>query len=415
MAETVAHGAASADKQLANAARQAEDAAKKAEDAALRLALRALKATQVADSAQADAARKFAKAAASGKAGDKRDARKAADDATSKARDAARALQDAAAAKATAGAAADAVSQAHDDISRLADTILDERISDRFPSIAGVAAGLTGEQVSGLASGGNDGLLSITPDTAVELSAASKWTSDQDWPYASGAANNWTLDRTTFRTKMPAIAIVDSGIEDRADFDWRLVASVNLSTLATNSPGDGRGHGTFVAGIAGPQPGAGAGPHHLPREVAALASHDALGEPGGVDERVRGRRRCRCPCPRACARVPRWRRCRRRPARTGSRRARRRLASYSVTPRSSAAEHVRRERSRECCGSAAAATSVPAPTRRAAPRPGEASPYRWCRRTRTGRPRGDRPVHHGRDPRRHDVALEGAPERRRRR
>ena len=36
---------------------------------------------------------------------------------------------------------------------------------------------------------------------------------------------------------MPAIAIVDSGIEDRADFDGRLVASVNLSSLAEQLAG----------------------------------------------------------------------------------------------------------------------------------------------------------------------------------
>ena len=49
---------------------------------------------------------------------------------------------------------------------------------------------------------------------------------------------------------MPSIAIVDSGIQSRPDFGSRIVASVNLSSLPNNSPGDGRGHGTFVAGIA---------------------------------------------------------------------------------------------------------------------------------------------------------------------
>jgi serine protease AprX len=36
----------------------------------------------------------------------------------------------------------------------------------------------------------------------------------------------------------------------RADFGSRLVAQVNMTSLQPNSPGDGRGHGTFVAGIA---------------------------------------------------------------------------------------------------------------------------------------------------------------------
>jgi serine protease AprX len=46
--------------------------------------------------------------------------------------------------------------------------------------------------------------------------------------------------------------VIDSGIQaDRADFSGRVLASVNLSTMAGNTtPGDGRGHGTFVAGIA---------------------------------------------------------------------------------------------------------------------------------------------------------------------
>ena len=47
------------------------------------------------------------------------------------------------------------------------------------------------------------------------------------------------------------IAIVDSGIDaTRPEFAGRIVANVNLSTLPGNSAGDGRGHGTFVAGIA---------------------------------------------------------------------------------------------------------------------------------------------------------------------
>ena len=52
---------------------------------------------------------------------------------------------------------------------------------------------------------------------------------------------------------MPAIAIVDSGIDkNRADFDMgaRVTDDVVITQLKPNSQGDGRGHGTFVAGIA---------------------------------------------------------------------------------------------------------------------------------------------------------------------
>jgi serine protease AprX len=72
----------------------------------------------------------------------------------------------------------------------------------------------------------------------------------QLWPYESGNASLWKGDATTYSGKMPAIAIVDSGVENRADFAGKLRASVNLTSLPNNSAGDGRGHGTFVAGIA---------------------------------------------------------------------------------------------------------------------------------------------------------------------
>jgi serine protease AprX len=50
---------------------------------------------------------------------------------------------------------------------------------------------------------------------------------------------------------VPAIAIVDSGIDaDRSDFGGRVVHQETLTTLTPNSPGDGRGHGTFVASVA---------------------------------------------------------------------------------------------------------------------------------------------------------------------
>src|SRR5262249_25664085 len=51
------------------------------------------------------------------------------------------------------------------------------------------------------------------------------------------------------------IAVVDSGVDATkvADFGGRLIQQVNLCGLPNNSPGDGRGHGTFVAGIAAGQ------------------------------------------------------------------------------------------------------------------------------------------------------------------
>ena len=91
--------------------------------------------------------------------------------------------------------------------------------------------------------------LIVTPNADVKLAGAAK--SSQLWPYESGNAELWAGDATLYDGKLPAIAVVDSGIQKRADFGNRVIASVNLSTIAGNtSSDDQRGHGTFVAGIA---------------------------------------------------------------------------------------------------------------------------------------------------------------------
>jgi serine protease AprX len=107
--------------------------------------------------------------------------------------------------------------------------------------------------------------LTVTPnaDMKVTGSITSSVTSSQLWPFESGNASLWAGDTSLYAGKLPAIAIVDSGIQQRSDFGSRLIASVNLSTIAGNtSLDDQRGHGTFVAGIAaGAAPGlAGAAP-----------------------------------------------------------------------------------------------------------------------------------------------------------
>ena len=86
--------------------------------------------------------------------------------------------------------------------------------------------------------------LTITPDSPVKVSGSHY--STQLWPYESGNAALWSGTASA-----PTIAIVDSGIDaSRADFAGRLYPQVNLSSLTPNATGDGRGHGTFVAGIA---------------------------------------------------------------------------------------------------------------------------------------------------------------------
>jgi len=91
--------------------------------------------------------------------------------------------------------------------------------------------------------------LIVTPNADVKLAA--QVGSTQLWPYVSGNWALWSGDTTTYSNKAPAIAVVDSGIQNRPDFGNRVIGSVNLSTIAGNtSLDDQRGHGTFVAGIA---------------------------------------------------------------------------------------------------------------------------------------------------------------------
>ncbi len=95
--------------------------------------------------------------------------------------------------------------------------------------------------------------LTVTPNAPVKLLGS--LSSSQMWPYETGNALAWPGDLSTYAGKDPAIAIVDSGIEHRSAFGNRIVADVNLSTMAGNTAADTgttdqNGHGTFVAGIA---------------------------------------------------------------------------------------------------------------------------------------------------------------------
>jgi len=111
-----------------------------------------------------------------------------------------------------------------------------------FRSLNGVAAQLTGVQILKLAK--RTDVAAITRDAPVVMSSYSL----QRWPYAANLHGLWNTPATA---NAPAIAIVDSGIAaGRYDFGTRIAANVNMTSLPGNSAGDGRGHGTFVAGIA---------------------------------------------------------------------------------------------------------------------------------------------------------------------
>jgi serine protease AprX len=92
--------------------------------------------------------------------------------------------------------------------------------------------------------------LTITSDSRVKLDSTP--TSAQVWPTAEGL-RPFYLETEKYRASTPTIAIVDSGIDQkRLDFDGgaRVVDDQVITKLIPNSAGDGRGHGTFVAGVA---------------------------------------------------------------------------------------------------------------------------------------------------------------------
>ena len=111
--------------------------------------------------------------------------------------------------------------------------------------------------------------LTITPDAPAHPTG-SVYTSNQLWVPNTGVDKLWNAPvspnsaKTQSDLVAPTIAVVDSGVDTSkvGDFGGRVIQQVNLTTLPNNSPGDGRGHGTFVAGIAaGQAPGyAGASP-----------------------------------------------------------------------------------------------------------------------------------------------------------
>ena len=99
--------------------------------------------------------------------------------------------------------------------------------------------------------GAGEASAATTMSTPVVL--GSGFASAQLWPYASGVAGYWPK-ASSGEDRPPTIAIIDSGIDaSRTDFGGRVVQEVTLTTRTPNSPGDGRGHGTFVASVAAGQ------------------------------------------------------------------------------------------------------------------------------------------------------------------
>ncbi|HVM57797.1 MAG TPA: S8 family serine peptidase [Gaiellaceae bacterium] len=122
------------------------------------------------------------------------------------------------------------------------------QIRRTFRAINGLHAMLTGSQIAFLAR--TSYVSAIVPNARVEMSSIQlPQTNGQKWAWTIGAPVDWTTQASTLTE--PSIAVVDSGIDTtRADFGSRVVDQVSLASLSPNSPGDGYGHGTFVAGIA---------------------------------------------------------------------------------------------------------------------------------------------------------------------
>jgi serine protease AprX len=124
-----------------------------------------------------------------------------------------------------------------------------EVLNRKFKFVGSVAVTLKAKKVLQLAHIPN---LTVTYDAPVKLSGTVAYTTKHVWPTAAGVKPMWGNSPATGLT-MPTIAIVDSGIEkNRPDFDMgaRVIDEVVITKLEPNSAGDGRGHGTFVAGIA---------------------------------------------------------------------------------------------------------------------------------------------------------------------
>jgi serine protease AprX len=126
------------------------------------------------------------------------------------------------------------------------------KLKMRFLTVNGVDALISGKDLLKLAS--NPHVSSITPNLKTKLADyqdATMWRDTTDMSILQNAFDPNTGAITGPAPQAPAIAVVDSGVQPRADFSTRLVASVNICSLCPlTATGDDEGHGTMVAGVA---------------------------------------------------------------------------------------------------------------------------------------------------------------------
>jgi serine protease AprX len=126
------------------------------------------------------------------------------------------------------------------------------KLKRNFLSVSGVQASISGKDLLKLAK--NSHVSAITrnvPVRAMGYQDSTMWMESTDMSILQNSFDPNTGEITGPAPQAPAIAIVDSGVQQRSDFGGRLVASVNLCSLCTDgSSADQEGHGTMVAGIA---------------------------------------------------------------------------------------------------------------------------------------------------------------------
>jgi serine protease AprX len=150
-----------------------------------------------------------------------------------------------------------------------------KQVKREFMAIDGARASLTGWQI--LALGLSRNVTAIMSNDTVKTSSVNLPVSNTEkWGWSTGAAVDWTGQALSLQA--PTIAIVDSGVDtNRTDvFGNRVIGQTSTASILPNSPGDGYGHGTFVASVAA---GAAAG-HAGVAPSANLLSVDVMGDSG---------------------------------------------------------------------------------------------------------------------------------------
>jgi serine protease AprX len=117
-------------------------------------------------------------------------------------------------------------------------------VKRQYHALHSVSASLTGAGLVRLSK--RPGIFAITRNSPMSstVSNPQKWVGGPkiDWYWGSAPAKG---------SQAATIAVVDSGVDDsNGQFGKRLLTQVDLTSLAPSVRADGRGHGTFVAGVA---------------------------------------------------------------------------------------------------------------------------------------------------------------------